>query len=412
MTTHEEKICFIISAIGPTDSEIRNQANITFDRIILPVAQKHGYLPIRADHISKPGMITQQIINFLIDSPLVIADLTWHNPNVFYELAIRHVTQKAVIHMINEEQKIPFDVFDFRTIYYNLDDDNIESAKIELDKQITVIFQESEIFENPISIAIEQKKIRLLDSGFVGEIEFVFENTDNSELNLSTIADIELPSDRIIKKIDAAIERKIAPMEAFEGQKYQGSFGTAFSSMIDAISTIEKSYGAVNYDAMSLEELEDRRKKAKEDYAENDLYELFEENSHKINFVIKNNGKKYIFDASVKIELPRIDGLIISKKVYDKPETGPYAIAAIASFNKPRYPEVEYADDKIIIFSKIGKVKHHLNSLVFEEPIRVVITEGLADTKILVKCTIYGENLPEPITRELEIYVSGIEEIS
>jgi len=410
MTSNEENICFIISAIGEPDSEIRNNANLTFDRIILPIAQKHGYFPFRADHIAKPGMISQQIINLLIDAPLVIADLTYHNPNVFYELAIRHITRKPVIHIINNEQKIPFDVFDFRTIYYNLDDNFIENAKIELDRQIVAIHQESETFENPISIALEQKKIRLLDSEFFGDVDVVFENSNNNEVSLSIIGDFELPSDRIIKKIDAAIERKTSPKEPLEYHKYPGSLGVAFSSALSAATMIERIYGIPNFDSLSLEELEEKRGTVKDDYAQNDLYELFEENSHKINFLVINNGKKYILDVSVKIELPRIEGLLIANKVHAKPRTGSilleeYPVSAFSTINFARYPDVEYAEDKIIIFSKIGKVKHLFSSLVFEEPIRVVLMDKLKDAKISVKCTIYGENLPEPITRDLMINV-------
>ena len=47
---------------------------------------------------------------------LVVADLSFHNPNVFYELAFRHATRRPVIHLIRTLDSIPFDLDQFRTI--------------------------------------------------------------------------------------------------------------------------------------------------------------------------------------------------------------------------------------------------------------------------------------------------------
>jgi hypothetical protein len=47
----------------------------------------------RADEIKAPGDINSQIINRLMDAELVIADMSMHNANAFYELAIRHMVR-------------------------------------------------------------------------------------------------------------------------------------------------------------------------------------------------------------------------------------------------------------------------------------------------------------------------------
>src|SRR5207245_4822666 len=89
--------CFVISPIGEEGTEIRRRADRVFKHIIEPVVEECGYKAVRADQISKPGIITSQIIQHLAEDPLVIADLAGHNANVFYELAVRHVTRKPVI---------------------------------------------------------------------------------------------------------------------------------------------------------------------------------------------------------------------------------------------------------------------------------------------------------------------------
>lgn len=71
---------------------------------------------IRADQISKPGMISAQVIDYVLRSRVVVADLSYHNPNVFYELSLRHVTGLPTVHIIRSDDRIPFDLANFRTV--------------------------------------------------------------------------------------------------------------------------------------------------------------------------------------------------------------------------------------------------------------------------------------------------------
>ena len=89
----------IIYPIGDEDNETRNNADRLCKEIVMPVLKEFNYATRRADKINKSGMITPQIIEELIKSPLVIADLTEGNPNVFYELAVRHAMNKPCILM-------------------------------------------------------------------------------------------------------------------------------------------------------------------------------------------------------------------------------------------------------------------------------------------------------------------------
>src|SRR5262245_29205679 len=86
----ETKTCFVIAPIGEQDSVVRKRSDQIFKYLIGPAAQECGYTALRADQIAEPGIITTQVIQHIVDDPLVVADLTGRNPNVFYELAIRH----------------------------------------------------------------------------------------------------------------------------------------------------------------------------------------------------------------------------------------------------------------------------------------------------------------------------------
>ena len=94
---------------------------------------KFGYEdPVRADEVGKPGEISTQIIDRLRESDVVIADLTDRNPNVFYELALRHFASKPVIQFRGDEPP-PFDVKGLRAIPYRIDDlDSGDEARSEL----------------------------------------------------------------------------------------------------------------------------------------------------------------------------------------------------------------------------------------------------------------------------------------
>jgi len=156
------KKCFIISPIGEEDSEIRNRADKILKHIIEPVINECGFKAIRADKIAKSGVITNQVIEHIIDDPLVIADLTGKNPNVFYELAIRHAIRKPLVQIIQKGENIPFDVSAMRTIPIDHHDlDSAEEAKKEMKNQIDdAIVKKPDEIESPISMSLDLQSLR------------------------------------------------------------------------------------------------------------------------------------------------------------------------------------------------------------------------------------------------------------
>lgn len=153
MSSAEKPICFVISPIGDPGSETRKRADKVLTHVF-EVAFSDEYEVRRADKISQPGMITTQILRALQDSELVIADLTEHNPNVFYELAVRHAVEKPVIHVTDPRWKIPFDVAGFRTIVFDFTDlDSVAEAIKQLKKQARDVAHSSSWGETPIKLA-------------------------------------------------------------------------------------------------------------------------------------------------------------------------------------------------------------------------------------------------------------------
>lgn len=117
-----DKKCFIITPIGNTDSEIFRKTKGVIDSVIKPVLQEHGFSDIKpAYEITEQGTIGNQIISRIIGDDLVVANLTGNNPNVMYELAIRHITAKPIVTICENGTILPFDIKDSRTIFYKND---------------------------------------------------------------------------------------------------------------------------------------------------------------------------------------------------------------------------------------------------------------------------------------------------
>ncbi|MBT3066111.1 hypothetical protein [Rhodoferax sp. U11-2br] len=156
-----ERICFVISPIGDPDSETRKRSDQVFKHVIAPAVLALGYHAVRADHISEPGMITSQVIQHIVDDPLVIADLTDRNPNVFYELAIRHAIRKPLVQLIRKGDSIPFDVAGSRTIHVDHRDlDSVDTAKSEIAAQVKSLQIDAGKLETPISVALDLQVLR------------------------------------------------------------------------------------------------------------------------------------------------------------------------------------------------------------------------------------------------------------
>ena len=97
-----DQICFYISPIGEEDSEHRSHADLFLGSIVEPALEEFKLKVVRADKIGKAGMITAQILEYILKSRLVVADLSYHNPNVFYELCLRHACRFPTVQIISK----------------------------------------------------------------------------------------------------------------------------------------------------------------------------------------------------------------------------------------------------------------------------------------------------------------------
>ena len=144
-----EKICFIVTAIGESGTPTRERADNVYRYLIAPVCEELGYKPVRVDHVNAVDNINETVINYLKTAPMVIADMTEHHPNAFYELGFRQARELPLVPIIKVGERLPFDVITTRTVFYDTDVAKIEDSKENLKSKILSF----ENFEMPESRA-------------------------------------------------------------------------------------------------------------------------------------------------------------------------------------------------------------------------------------------------------------------
>jgi hypothetical protein len=114
--------CFVISPIGDAVSPERLHSDMVLNSIIRPALPE--FVVKRGDELGPIDMIGEQVIEAIFDYEMAVADLTGHNPNVFYELGLRHMIELPVVLIAQQGTKIPFDAAGVRTIFFNIADWN------------------------------------------------------------------------------------------------------------------------------------------------------------------------------------------------------------------------------------------------------------------------------------------------
>jgi len=129
---------------GPRDSEGKpvdpNTQVIHFNRVydeyIRPALEQAGLEPFRADQEVRAGDIITDMFQELLVSDLVVADLTIENPNVWYELGVRHALRaRGVVIVSGGRVTSAFDIYTERKLRYALKDGAPDPASLEDDQR-------------------------------------------------------------------------------------------------------------------------------------------------------------------------------------------------------------------------------------------------------------------------------------
>jgi hypothetical protein len=161
------RVCFYITPIGEEGTEVRRHSDMLLTHLVVPAAEEHGLVVVRADRIAKSGLITQQVFEYLVRARVCVADLSFGNPNAFYELGVRHVCKLPAVQIIRKGEKIPFDVSQGRTINIGTTDvytvmDKIASGRRELSEHLRSSLEEKGASsDNPVHFYLPGLKVSI-----------------------------------------------------------------------------------------------------------------------------------------------------------------------------------------------------------------------------------------------------------
>ena len=129
---------FIVMPFG--HKKAADGTEVDFDSVysedLKPAAEAAGLAPHRADAERRGGSIHADMFQDLLLSELVIADLTIDNPNVWYEIGVRHALRSSgVVLTYALRDKLPFDLAGQRMLRYALKEGSPDPGSVETDRE-------------------------------------------------------------------------------------------------------------------------------------------------------------------------------------------------------------------------------------------------------------------------------------
>lgn len=118
-----QPLCFVAMPFGikPDPSGGTIDFDAVYADLICPAIEAAHMDPLRADEEAAGGIIHKPMYERLIFCEYAVADLTTGNPNVFYELGVRHAVRPySTIVIASKTSRVPFDVNFLRAIQYDL----------------------------------------------------------------------------------------------------------------------------------------------------------------------------------------------------------------------------------------------------------------------------------------------------
>lgn len=122
-----------------------------YEYLIKGALSDAGFNVVRADDIRNQQNILADVVQSIVNSDLLIADLSTANPNVYYELGLAHAFGKPVILLAQEIEEVPFDLRSYRILTYATHFSRMNVARNELYDLVKDARGKSILFGSPVS---------------------------------------------------------------------------------------------------------------------------------------------------------------------------------------------------------------------------------------------------------------------
>lgn len=164
--------CFVIMPFGNPKDDPQQARKLeliysqwikpTIESIKCPALVNERIECHRADKTNIPEEIITHIIENLVTSDFVIADLSGRSPNVFYELGVRHAVNNNTILIAESLDDIPFDLRGLRTIIYQYDPEHMLELKASLEQAINELLSKPDQIDNPVRRFLYNREVEKL----------------------------------------------------------------------------------------------------------------------------------------------------------------------------------------------------------------------------------------------------------
>lgn len=104
--------CFVISPFGDPFDDY-------YEKVYKPAIEGANLEAERGDEVYGTGAIIDDIFNSIIESAVILCEVTGKNPNVNYELGIAHALRKPAIIITQNINDVPFDYRHLRVVTYD-----------------------------------------------------------------------------------------------------------------------------------------------------------------------------------------------------------------------------------------------------------------------------------------------------
>jgi len=155
----EKPTCFVIMPISDVHGYEVGHFGRVYEHVLKPAIIEAGYFPIRADDTTKTDYIVVGIIQKIVESQMVICDLSAKNANVMYELGIRHAFNKKVTLVKDRNTDKVFDIQGLRYTEYD-ETLRIDSVQKDISKITSAIRETANAKESSMNSVVQLAGIK------------------------------------------------------------------------------------------------------------------------------------------------------------------------------------------------------------------------------------------------------------
>ena len=252
--TESQKRCFAIMPISDPPGYEEGHFNRVYSHLIKPACAQVGIEVIRADDVKRTNYIILDIIQKILQSDLVICDLSGKNPNVLYELGIRQAFNLPVVLIKDKQTDRIFDIQGFRTLDYT---ETLRIDKIQHDIKDLVSAIEETMLPKPEDINSFTKLLSIKSATFneitplSQETSLILNSLQDISARLTKFENLSRPlknqNSSSVMKVVASLPTRLPNGETVSlGEKVYASaggdeLGTWFHNNKDGVVILDKS---------------------------------------------------------------------------------------------------------------------------------------------------------------------------